>query len=275
MPSLLNLFPPDFPILLPALMFGLCWGSFLNVVAHRLLCGTSPLKGRSHCPACDTTIAWYDLIPILSWLHLRGRCRTCKSPISWLYPFIELLTALVFAGIVTFVPPNYWLATLFYSSALIVTIRTDIAELTIMRQTTLFILPLAPLGAHFGLIPLSVMGSLVGIGIGSGFIALVSLVFWLLTKKVGIGQGDIELCGLIGGFTGILGFWTALMIGSILGTTVGLILLAHHPSKIICHSADCKPIKIPFGALLAGSSLLFTIFQIPLRELLTKLLLVV
>ncbi len=275
MTSLITLFPPDFPILFPALIFGLCWGSFLNVVAHRLLCGTSPFKGRSHCPACDTTIAWYDLIPILSWLHLRGTCRTCKTHISWLYPFIELLTALVFAGIVTFVPPNYWLATLFYTSALIVTIRTDITELTIMRQTTLFILPLAPLAAYFGLIPLTVASSLVGIAIGAGFIALVSLLFWLLTKKVGIGQGDIELCGLIGGFTGILGWWTALMIGSLLGTAVGIILLACQPSKRVPHSADCEPLKIPFGALLAIGSLIFTIFQIPLRELLIKFLLVV
>lgn len=261
----------DLLLFLPfAALFGLCWGSFLNVVAHRLLCGGSPFTGRSHCPACTNTIAWYDLIPLLSWLALRGRCRTCRSHISWLYPFIEGITALSCAGIVSFIHPHYWPATLFYLSALIVTVRTDITELIIMRQTTLLIMPLAPLAAYYGFIPISLYNSLLGCIAGAGFLALTSLIFWLITKKIGLGQGDIELCGLIGGFTGILGWWFSLLVGSILGTTVGLIALINSSKN----QAN-NPFKLPFGAFLAIGSIIFTIFQSPIQALFTKLLLVV
>ncbi|MCL5436776.1 MAG: prepilin peptidase, partial [Candidatus Dependentiae bacterium] len=186
----------DLPLAPLAIIFGLCWGSFLNVVAYRLLCGTSPLRGRSCCPTCGKTIAWYDLLPVLSWLLLRARCRRCHTPISWLYPFIELLTAGALLGIVLFAPMHYWPWLFIYVSALIVTIRTDISDLTIMRHTTIGLLPLALLGAHTGFLPLSLSESCLGMLVGGGFMALVSTIFWLLTRKIGLGQGEVGKQGI-------------------------------------------------------------------------------
>lgn len=262
--------PENIFLIYLAAIFGLCWGSFLNVIAHRLLCGTSPFRGRSHCPSCAEPIAWHDLIPVLSWICLRARCRTCAAKISWLYPFIETLTALSFIGLILCVPSHYWPALFLYISALIITIRTDIAELVIMRQTTLFIMPIGVVMAYYGLIPISIQQSLLGGLIGAGVIGLTSLIFWFLTKKIGIGQGDIELCGLIGGFTGLTGWWFALMVGSITGTLIGLTALLIKPKN-----SSHQLTKLPFGALLAFGSLVFTIFQTPIEGLLAKFLLVV
>ena len=77
-------------------IFGLFIGSFLNCVIYRLEQGESFLKGRSYCPNCKHQLAWYDLLPVLSFLFLRGRCRYCKKPISWQYPIVELFTGIVF-----------------------------------------------------------------------------------------------------------------------------------------------------------------------------------
>ena len=78
-----------------ALLFGLCLGSFLNVCIARMPQDKSVVRPPSHCPSCRTDIAWYDNIPVLSWLLLRGRCRVCASPISRVYPLVELLTGLL------------------------------------------------------------------------------------------------------------------------------------------------------------------------------------
>lgn len=253
-----------------SIVLGLCWGSFLNVIAFRLLCGSSPLTGRSKCPSCDKQLAWYDLVPVFSWIYLQGKCRTCKAKISWLYPFIEIITGLTFVGIALFVPPHHWLATCFYASALIITIRTDITDLIIMRQTTIFLIPLAFMASYFSLIPITITKSLLGSIVGAGTLALFSSVFWLITKKVGIGQGDIELCGLIGAVTGILGWWFALIVASFLGTIIGIIALITSSKKTNLHQ-----IKIPFGAFLAIGSLIFSVFQNDLHLLFTKFLLAV
>lgn len=262
--------PENIFLIYLAAFFGLCWGSFLNVIAHRLLCGTSPFRGRSHCPSCASPIAWYDLIPVLSWICLRARCRTCTAKISWLYPFIELLTALSFIGLALFVPARYWPALFLYISALVITVRTDIAELIIMRQTTLFIIPIGAAMAYYKLIPISIQQSLLGGLIGTGVIGLTSLTFWFLTKRIGIGQGDIELCGLIGVFTGLTGWWFALMVGSIAGTLIGMTDLIAKPKK-----SSGLLAKLPFGALLALGSIIFTVFQVPIEALIAKFLLVV
>ena len=85
-------------------VLGLCIGSFLNVVAYRVPLGRSVVRGRSHCPSCRATIVWYDDIPVLSWLLLRGRCRRCHAPISGWYPLGELLTGVAFAVAAWLVP---------------------------------------------------------------------------------------------------------------------------------------------------------------------------
>ncbi len=114
-----------------AFILFVCWGSFLNVVAYRLIRAEDIISKRSSCTRCQHPIAWYDLIPILSWFILRGRCRNCHSPISLLYPLIEAITAvtLLWAWFVYDLPAFsiYFI----YISALIVSIRTDLEEMVI------------------------------------------------------------------------------------------------------------------------------------------------
>src|SRR5690606_13178057 len=119
-------------LLLLTILF-LCWGSFLNVVGYRLIAGYSIIRPRSFCPHCSQQLAIRDLIPVVSWLMLRGRCRTCNKPISFLYPLIEVITALIFLGLYFFIDPHYWVSYGLLFSALIVTIRTDAETMLISR----------------------------------------------------------------------------------------------------------------------------------------------
>lgn len=249
-------------------LVGLCWGSFLNVLAHRLITGTSPLNGRSSCPLCAKPLAWYDLIPLFSWFALRGRCRHCAARISWLYPAIELLTAFTLFGMAMTLEPRYWIASWIYVSALIVTVRTDITDLIIMRQTTIFMLPWALGAAYFNLLPITILQSLIGMIVGTSFLALVNASFWLITHKRGIGQGDIELSALIGAFTGFLGWWTALIIASTGGTIIGIILFVLKKASNASTVQQVLTTKIPLGALLAIGSIIYTVFQKSISALL-------
>ena len=121
----------------------LIWGSFLNVVAYRWMQNKSIITPRSYCPYCEKAIAWYDNIPVLSWLILHGTCRSCQQPISWLYPFIELVTAISLIALYLSVPTIYLPAYALFFSALIIIIRTDLEHMLIMQAMTLYLIPVA------------------------------------------------------------------------------------------------------------------------------------
>jgi len=131
-------------------------GSFFNVVAYRLTFDKSFLRPRSHCPICDAKIAWYDNIPLISWLLLKCKCRNCQNPISKLYPFIELLTAVIFMAIflkfsnlnLLSIPNPIILDPIFlkktlsffiFFSALIISTRTDLEAMVIPQCFTLWL----------------------------------------------------------------------------------------------------------------------------------------
>lgn len=248
-------------------LFGLCWGSFLNVVAHRFLVDASPFRGRSACPHCSRTLAWYELIPVFSWIALNRRCRSCKEPISPLYPFIELLTSFVFLGLAISQPPHFWAAYFLYISALIVSIRTDLAEFTLMRQMTLGILPFGLIASTFGFLPLSLYESCLGVIIGGGALALIRYGFLFLAGKDGMGQGDIELGALIGAFTGIKGWWCALMIGSFFALGAGLVKMFSDRNV-----EKNQSIIIPFGAFFGLASLTYLLWKTAIDETINKVL---
>ncbi len=229
----------------------LCWGSFLNVVGFRLLEQQS-LFGRSACPACKTKLAWYDLIPVVSWVVLRGACRTCSAPISWLYPFIELLTAVLGILVILYVEPRFWLGYSILFSALIVTIRTDLQMMLISRYMTWGILPLGVFlsGAH--LLPLSALDSIAGACFGYGILWAVGKSFHAVRKKEGLGEGDLDLLAMIGSFTGVFGTWIALLLGAFFGSLVGLFFVL----KTRKHD-----IILPFGPWLALGAIIYVFFQ--------------
>lgn len=228
-----------------------CWGSFLNVLGTRLITGESLLT-RSHCQTCNATIAWYDLIPVISWCLLRGRCRSCKASISWLYPSIEIVTAVALTMLLASVPGAFFFPYFIFFSALIVTIRSDSETMLISQYATLFLIPIAFVCACAGYLPISLVESIIGALFGYIILYVPAKLFAMLTKKEGIGVGDIELLAFIGSFLGSMGVWLTLLIGSITGSLIGLTYL------FICHAS--RSTKIPFGPFLAFSAMIVTLY---------------
>jgi leader peptidase (prepilin peptidase) / N-methyltransferase len=239
------------PWLIPLFGVFLCWGSFLNVVGYRIIRGYS-FTGRSFCPHCRQQLAWYDLIPLISWVALQGRCRTCRNSISLLYPFIELLTAVLLSCMVLSFDYHYWLGYGIFISALIVTIRTDFEKMLISRFMTWGLLPVAFVLSFFGLLPLTLLESVRGALFGYAVLWLIAKTFHAIRNIEGMGEGDIDLLAMIGAFTGITGAWTALLLGSLLGTCASLVhfLVSRH-----------FHLKIAFGPWLAAGALIYIFFQ--------------
>jgi leader peptidase (prepilin peptidase) / N-methyltransferase len=239
----------------------LCWGSFLNVVAYRSLSDIPFFTKRSYCPSCSTRLAWYDEIPIISWLFLKARCRTCAAKISVLYPFIELTSAIVFTflyfsffsfdGLFLEKQSTISFAAYFiFFSALIVATRTDLEGLVIPQIFSLWLAPVGVAFSYFGFLKIGFYESLFG-AIG-GYLCLwvVAKLFKLIAKKEGLGVGDMELLALIGAFLGPLGIWFCLMAASFSGLLVaGLYLLIISKKGVGA--------KIPFAPFLAFGAVLY------------------
>ena len=227
-------------------VFGLIVGSFLNSIIYRLDDLGTIIRHRSHCPHCKKEIRWYDLVPLLSFVVLEGKCRECGKKISWQYPLVEICTALLFLAIyLNFGLTYYTLFLLIISCFLIVIFVYDwrkmiIPDIAIIPAIGIWIiiwlLSIIP-GVTLGL-PVDFLNYLLGGLAGAGFIGLIVL----LTRGKGMGVGDIKLAFLLGFICGwplaVIGLFSAFIIGSI----IGLILLA----------AKIKKLKsaIPFGPFL-------------------------
>jgi len=247
------------------ILFLACWGSFLNFLAYRLVHDISFAKARSICPKCHYQIAWFDLIPIISWLNLQGICRNCQKTISKLYPIIEFLTILIGVALFYLCNPEDWIAYFIFISALLVVIRTDLQTMLISRFTTLFLIPVPIILSlvrfnNYPLLPITITQSINGIFWGYSILFLINKITWLIAKKDGLGQGDIDLLAMIGAFSGIYGVWLSLMIGSILGSIIGITLIYSGKSKL--------QTKLPFGPFLAIGAIVYILFQ---NQLLTLL----
>jgi leader peptidase (prepilin peptidase) / N-methyltransferase len=253
-----------FLFFLSVFILGLCWGSFLNVVGYRLAAQKSLLISRSFCPSCNTVLAWYDIIPVLSWSFLRGKCRTCSQPISALYPFIELSTGFTFMALAYHLfpygldvfPTNIlierilsWFTYAVFFSSLIVGMRTDLQAMVVFQITTLWIIPLGLFASWYGLTALTLFESFAGGVLGYGFLWLVSTLFKRFTGKEGMGMGDFEIAALIGSFLGPLGVWFSVMLGSSVGFVVTLIYLYAARKE--------RGTRIPFAPFLAMGALLY------------------
>lgn len=206
-------------------VFGLIIGSFLNCLIWRLYKDES-LSGRSYCPKCRHMIAWYDNIPLLSFLLLRGKCRHCRAKISWQYPLIELVTAVLF--LVTFradsLNPQFTLLLLrdwFLIITLLIVFVYDFRWQLVPLRVVWF------LGALIAILNIA-LGIFWGtelfyIALGAAFF----LIQYLLTKKKGIGEGDIWLGALLGAaFPSGAHFLMIMVISYGLGAIVSLILVS-------------------------------------------------
>ncbi len=264
---------------------GLCWGSFLNVLAYRLMHDARLFTLRSHCPCCRHVIAWYDNIPLVSWLVLRGKCRRCGTSISWLYPFTELVTALLFVMLfnkITLVPFALWdqdklwfygfacmqsyqslVAYLIFISALVASTRTDFDAMAIPQAFTLWLVPLGVFCAYLGIIYVSLWESIIGAVLGYGILWAVAMIFKYTTGREGMGIGDMELLAMIGSFIGPVGIWVSLMVGSLSGLVLGGLYLVINHKK--------RGTRIPFGPFLALGALVYFFLATPLLVLLLEI----
>lgn len=199
---------------------------------------------------------------------LGGKCRNCYQPISLLYPSIEILTAIVLSLLYILIPLHYFFAYFIFFSALIVTIRSDIETMLISRFATTFLVPFGCAMSACGLLPLSLIESISGAMFGYSFLFIINSIFKRLRNIDGIGEGDFDLLLFIGSFTGILGCWATITIGSMLGSLYGLstLALAHNNKSV---EQSLQNTKIPFGPFLAFGALFFTLAQKPIFYYLT------
>ena len=207
-------------------------GSFLNVVVWRLPQGISLATPGSHCPRCGAPIAAHDNIPVLAWLVLRGRCRTCRGPISLRYPLVEACTAVVTVlfvrhdGLSLALPFH-----LVFAWALIALALIDLDTWLLPFRISL---PLIPLGILAGLAESKSAGlnAAIGAGIGWSLIVFVGFVGEMVLKKEAMGGGDSYLMASIGAFCGPLLLWVALFLASIQGVVYGLVRLRQRPQSV-------------------------------------------
>ncbi len=224
-------------------IFGLCIGSFLNVCIYRLPSSQSITRPRSRCPNCGELIRFYDNIPVLSYLVLRGQCRYCRKTISFRYPVVEILSGLF--ALVTFLKYGVTLEAIIYYvfiTALLVITFIDIDHQIIPDIITLPGIPLFFI-AGFALPRLTYIDSIIGIFAGGGSLFLVAWVYQLLTKKEGMGGGDIKLLAMIGALIGWQGVLFTIFVASAVGTISGIL--------VMLKARKSMKLAIPFGPFLA------------------------
>jgi leader peptidase (prepilin peptidase)/N-methyltransferase len=228
-------------MLLPGLaagLFGALIGSFLNVVVHRLPRRESLVRPRSRCPACETEIAPQDNIPIISWLLLRGRCRSCHAAISARYPAVELLTAVTFAAVVlTRGVDAALLLELPFAAVLLAVAGTDLEHKIIPNRIV------APAAAYAlvvsALLRPGELPELLIAGAGAFLLLLVAAIAY----PGGMGMGDVKLAGVMGLFLGV-SVLPAMLVALLAGSAIGVaIVLRHGPSA--------RKRGVPFGPFLA------------------------
>ncbi len=233
--------------------FFLAWGSFLNMLAYRLICQENFSALRSFCTSCKSQILWHDNIPLLSWFILRGSCRFCNKSISWLYPFIEFLSLVLLILLTIYIPGPYYIAYFVFFSALIISIRTDLQFMLISRFATLYAIPIGWLFAYYNLLPITFYDAVLGSCSAYFFLFAIAKLFFMIRKIEGMGQGDLELLAFIGSFLGVAGWWATVLIGSLAGSLFGIIYCAL--------LGKYNQVKIPFGPFLALGAIVYTLWS--------------
>lgn len=225
-------------------IFGSIVGSFLNVCIYRLPREERIGFTRSHCPHCKKIIRWYDNIPFISYTLLKARCRYCGKPISFRYFVVEFLTAFMLCLIWwRFGNPILTVIYFIFVSLLIIGSFIDLDFLIIPDIITLSGIVIGLVGS---LLYQGFLKSLLGALVGGGSLYLIAITATAVLKKEAMGMGDVKLLAMIGSFIGWQWALFTIFSSSLLGTIVGLILIA-------LKKADIKG-KIPFGPYLAMGS---------------------
>lgn len=226
-------------------LFGAVIGSFLNVCIVRWPAEQSVVKPRSRCPKCGYQITWADNVPMVSWLLLGGKCRSCKEPISVLYPVVELVTALLWAWMAW----THGLTAEALSGALFCTIllgiaMTDAREYIIPDEFTIGGLVLGLLFAAAGGAS-ALLTAVIGATVGFGVLWLVGVAGTWVFKEEAMGGGDIKMMAMVGAFLGWQGVLLTIFLGALAGTVIFLPMTLSGKKKLV-----------PFGVFLAMGGVL-------------------
>ena len=226
-----------------SIILGAMVGSFLNVCIYRLPKEESIIWPRSHCPTCKKMIRFYDNIPLISYLLLRGRCRYCKGPISLQYPLVEGVTALSSLFLIIKFGPS--LSYLFYFAFVAALIAITVIDLYHQIIPDGISLPGIGVGLLASLVipQITFFNSLMGILLGGGSLFLVATLYEWIFKREGMGGGDVKLLAMIGAFLGWKAVILTILLSSLIGSITGILIM-------ILKGKDFK-YAIPFGPFLS------------------------
>lgn len=219
-------------------LLGLLVGSFLNVVIHRVPLGQSLITPRSSCPGCSAAIAPYDNLPVVSWLVLRGRCRSCSATISARYPLVEAMTAVTFAGVVAVLgfDRSLWLELPF--AAVMIAVAAIDLDHRIVPNRILLPAAICAVAGWLAVAPDFLPEALIAGAGGFAFLLLAALAY-----PAGMGMGDVKLAGVMGLYLGI-DVIPALAVAFVAGTVVGV-------AMILREGGGARKRGVPFAPFLA------------------------
>ncbi len=257
-------------------LLGLVIGSFLNVCILRIPREKSVVQPPSRCPGCNADIKPYDNIPVLSWLLLGGRCRKCKAPISPLYPFVELLTGLLFlACYLCFGLSAEFAKWAVFAALLVVLTITDIRERILPDKVNFLGLGLG-LALSLVTVPIdgmalwlsrrmfefpppqrviSLADAVLGAAVASGLLWLVAEGYFRLRGREGMGLGDVKMMAMAGAFLGVQRALLTILLGSLLGSVIG--------AAVIAVGRKGADFELPFGTFLGAAALMVVFFGTP------------
>ena len=248
---------PEWMLVSLATVFGACVGSFLNVCIVRIPRGESLLWPASRCTSCLRSLSWYENIPVLSWLALAGRCRTCRAQVSWMYPAVETVTALTFlSGYLLYGLTPLAVVRVLFACALIVLFVTDLQHKILPNVITL---PGIAVGFACSLfLAPGWRDSLLGIVAGGGVLFAIAETYYRVRGEDGLGMGDVKLLGMIGAFLGWKLVLLTLVLASFTGSIFGVAL-------IVLGRGNMK-YALPFGTFLAVGAIVAAIWGTPIVD---------
>jgi leader peptidase (prepilin peptidase)/N-methyltransferase len=234
---------------------GLMIGSFLNVCIYRLPRRESIVWPASHCTACSRLLAWYENVPVVSWLVLRARCRGCGSRIAVMYPLVELTTSVVFAGgVLVYGLSPLLFVRLAFACALIVLFMIDLQHQILPNVITLPGIAAGFLASLF--LPPGWLSSLIGIAAGGGILFALAEAYYRLRGIEGLGMGDVKMLAMIGAVLGWPLMLLTLVLASFAGSVVGVGLMASRRGGMQA--------ALPFGTFLALGALVAAVAGDPI-----------
>jgi len=234
---------------------GLAIGSFLNVCIYRLPRHESLSFPASHCTSCQRPLGWFENIPVIGWLALRGRCRTCGAAISSMYPIVEAITAAVFVtGYAIYGLTPLLAVRLLFACAMIVLFAIDLQHHILPNVITL---PGVVAGLLFSLLlPPGWLSSLVGVLVGGGILYVIGEAYYRWRGVEGLGMGDVKMLAMIGAFLGWQLTLLTLVMASLAGSILGVLLIATRRGSM--------QYALPFGTFLAVGALLAAVVGDPI-----------